>query len=163
MSAANILIYIALIGFIIYRRTQGRPVESVKKLLILPVVLTVIGWQDMAHAHLNNIDITVTVIGCALSLGLGGLRGAMNKVDDRDGLPWVRWGGASLAVFAINVAAKLILDVGGVAVGGTTSGVTSSLLLAVGLMMVGEALVTLARVQSSLPGTASGWNGARRP
>jgi hypothetical protein len=163
VTITNVLVYVALIGFLVARRIQGRPVESTKKLFILPVVLAFIGWQDISHATLNSVDIAVVVAGSAVSLGLGALRGATNKVSVRDGLPWVRWGGASVAVFAVNLVTKLILDVGGVAAGGTTAGVTSSLLLAVGLMMLGEAAVIWFRVQSSLPTTTGAPSAGRYP
>jgi hypothetical protein len=160
MTAANILLYVALIGFMIYRRIQGRPVESVKKLLVLPVIIGILGWQDIEHAHhLNDIDITVSVIGCGLSLVLGAARGVTDKISERDGLPWVQWSVTSIVVFAVNIVVKLGLDAGGVALGGTSKGVTSSLLLAVGLMLIGEALVILYRVQGAPPGPSAQANG----
>jgi hypothetical protein len=150
MTAANILLYAALIGFMIFQRIKGRPVQSVRSLLALPVILSIIGWQDIEHVqHLSGIDITVSVIGCAVSLVLGAVRGLTDKVSDRNGVPWVQWSVASIVVFAVNVVAKLGLDAGGVALGGTTKGVTSSLLLAVGLMLIGESAVVLYRVQGS--------------
>ena len=156
MTAANIVLYIALIGFMVYRRVQGRSIRSVKALLALPVILGIIGWQDLGHAHLNDIDITVSVLGCAISLVLGAARGFTDRISERDGLPWVQWSVASIGIFAVNIAAKLILDAGGVALGGTSKGVTSSLLLAVGLMLIGEGLVLLYRLQGSLPQPAAG-------
>jgi hypothetical protein len=60
----------------------------------------------------------------------------------------VQWGAVSVAIFAVNIVAKLALDVAGVAAGGSTSGVTASLVLAVGLMLVGEAAVVWARLQA---------------
>jgi len=58
-----------------------------------------------------------------------------------------------VAVFAFNVVAKLVFDVAGVALGASSSGVTASLLLAVGLMLAGEAAVVWARLEGgSLPG-----------
>lgn len=160
MTAANILLYVALIGYMVYRRIQGRPVESVKALLVLPVILGIIGWQDVEHAHhLDNIDITVSVIGCAISLALGAVRGVADKISERDGVPWVQWSVTSIVVFAINIVAKLALDAGGVALGGTSKGVTSSLLLAVALMLIGESLVILYRVQGFLPWPTVGPNG----
>ena len=56
-----------------------------------------------------------------------------------------------MTVFVINIAAKLILDVISVVAGGTTSGATSSLLLAAGLMLAGEAAVVCLRVQGGQP------------
>jgi hypothetical protein len=147
MNFANVVFYIAILGFIVYRRAQGKPVGSAKQLLVLPVVLCVLGYQDLAHKSLDTVDVIFAVAGCALSLALGALRGSLNKLYTRDGVPWVRWGAASVTVFVINIAAKLILDVISVVAGGTTSGATSSLLLAAGLMLVGEAAVVWLRLQ----------------
>jgi hypothetical protein len=156
MTAASILLYVALIGFMIFQRIKGRPAGSVRTLLALPVILTIIGWQDIAHIHqLSTIDVTVSVVGCAISLLLGAARGLFDKISDRNGVPWVQWSVTSVVIFAINVVVKLALDAGGVALGGTTSGVTSSLLLAVGLMLLGESLVILGRIHGVLPGPAA--------
>lgn len=149
MSVANAIFYAGLVVLVVYTRIQGRAVGTTKQLFGLPVILTVLGFEDFSHAKPDAIDISVGVFGCALSLILGGLRGTQNKVSLRDGIPWVKWGAASVAVFAVNIAAKVVLDVAGVAVGGTTSGITASLILTVGLMLVGEAAVVWARLRGA--------------
>ena len=69
MTAANVLLYVALIGFMIFQRIKGRPVQSFRALLALPVILSFIGWQDIERVrHLSTIDMTASVIGCAISL-----------------------------------------------------------------------------------------------
>ena len=151
MSLANVALYIAILGFVVYRRVQGRPAGSAKQLLVLPVVLSVLGYQDLAHKSLDSVDIAFAVAGCALSLGLGALTGALNKLEVRDGTPWVRWGTASVVVFAINIAAKLILDVVSVVGGRNDVGSASSLVLAAGLMLAGEAAVVWLRLQAGEP------------
>jgi hypothetical protein len=148
MSLANIALYVALLGFMVFRRVQGRPVGTTKQLLVLPVVVTVLGFEDLGHHSLGAVDVTFAVIGCALSLALGALRGTANRISVRDGVPWVQWGSRSVVIFTVNIAAKLALDVVCVLAGGSTSGATSSLLLAAGLMLVGEAAVVWLRLQS---------------
>jgi hypothetical protein len=148
MSFATVLLYAGLLVLMVYRRLQGRPVGTTKQLFLLPVIITIIGFEDFSHAKLNTIDIVVGVAGCGLSLVFGALRGTQNKLSQRDGTPWVQWGTASVAIFAINVLAKLGLDAAGVALGGSTSGVSASLLLAVGLMLGGEAIAVWARLES---------------
>jgi len=86
MTVANILIYIALIGYILFKRVQGQPVKMGRKLFILPVLLVVIGYGDLVNGSgLKPIEITLTVIGGVLSLGLGALRGRADKLSTRDG------------------------------------------------------------------------------
>jgi len=119
MTFANILIYVLLIALVLARRFRGHPIADLRKLLALPVILTVIGYGDLTHGGLKPIAVTLTVIGAALSLGLGALRGRADKVSERDGSPYVQWGIASLVLFCVNIAAKLVLDVIGVAAGET--------------------------------------------
>jgi len=45
------------------------------------------------------------------------LRGTQDKLSRRDGTPWVQWGAVSVVIFAVNIVAKLALDVAGVALG----------------------------------------------
>jgi hypothetical protein len=156
VSLANIVLYIAILGFIVYRRVQAKPFESARKLFILPVVVTVIGYEDLTHASLHALDIGFVAAGCVISLVLGAFRGSLNKITSRNGTPWVRWGTASVIVFAVNIAAKLILDVVSVVAGGTSSGTTSSLVLAAGLMLAGEAAVIWLRLQVSPPAAVGG-------
>lgn len=150
MTFASIVLYLALIVFMVFRRVAGRPVTSIKQLFLLPVIVSFLGFESLHHASLNGIDVAVVAVGSALSLGLGALRGCTDKVSQRDGAPWVRWGAASVAVFAVNLVIKLVLDVGTVLIGGTGAGVSSSLVFAIGLMMLGEAGVVWLRVQGQL-------------
>jgi len=146
MTVANILIYIALIGYILFKRVQGQPVKMGRKLFILPVLLVVIGYGDLVNGSgLKPIEITLTVIGGVLSLGLGALRGRADKLSTRDGSPFVQWGTASLLLFVGNIAAKLVLDLIGVAAGSSSSAVGKSLVLTFGLTLLGEAIVIWAR------------------
>jgi hypothetical protein len=142
MTVTNVLIYLALIGYVLFKKVQGQPVAAPKRLFGLPIVLIVLGYGDLTHAGaMAPIEIAVTVIGGALSLGLGLLRGRADKLSQRDGSPFVSWGTASLILFVGNLAAKLVLDLIGVAAGARASTVGNSLLLTFGLTLLGEAVV----------------------
>jgi hypothetical protein len=153
MTAGSILIYVALIGYIGYRRVQGQPVKASRQLFVLPIVLIVIGFFDVTHGSLKSIAITLTVIGGAAAFGLGLLRGRADKLSDRDGSPFMQWGKVSLILFAGNIAVKLLLDVIGLAAGSPGSAVGKSLLLTFGLTLLGEAIVIWTRTQPAT-GTA---------
>ena len=66
----------------------------------------------------------------------------------RDGVAFVQWGAASLALFVGNLVAKLALDLGGVAAGGTASSAERSLVLSFGLTLLAEAAVLWLRSDS---------------
>jgi hypothetical protein len=154
MTAGSILIYVALIGYIGYRRVQGQPVKASRQLFVLPIVLIVIGFFDVTHGSLKSIAIALTVIGAAAAFGLGLLRGRADKLSDRNGSPFMQWGKVSLILFAGNIAVKLLLDVIGLAAGSPGSAVGKSLLLTFGLTLLGEAIVIWTRTQGAR-GTAT--------
>ena len=151
MSFANVVFYVGLVILLVYKRVQGRPIATAKQLFLLPVVVSILGIEDLSRPRLDAIDIAVAVAGCALSLVLGALRGTRVKLSRRDGTPFVQWGAAAVAIFAVNIVAKLALDAAGVALGGSTSAITGSLVLAAGLMLVGEAAVVWFRLQIAGP------------
>jgi hypothetical protein len=99
---------------------------------------------------MNHADVAVVVIGSALSFGLGALRGQLDKVSVRDGMPWVRWGAASLVVFAAAVVARLGLDAVAIAAGGTAGALSRSLILSLGLTLLGESAILWLRSPSAM-------------
>jgi len=159
MTFTTIAIAAVLIVFVLAKRVRGEAVREPKKLFLLPIVLGVIGLQNVTHAKVNTIDIVVIAAGAALSLGLGLLRGKFDRVTLVNGSPFMSWSAASVAVFAGNVLAKLALDAVGVAAGGTTSALTSSILLSLGLTLLGEAAVVWFRSQSLTGAGPGSWTG----
>jgi hypothetical protein len=142
MTFLNILVYVALIGYVLFKKVQGQPIRAPKKLLALPILLIVLGFGDLTSGKtMKPIEIALTVIGAVLSLGLGLMRGQADKVSTRDGSPFAQWGKASLGLFAANIVAKLVLDLVGVAAGGSASAAGKSLVFTLGLTLLGEALV----------------------
>jgi hypothetical protein len=152
MNVTTIAIAVALIVFVLAKRVRGEAVREPKKLFLLPVIVGIIGLQNVSHAKPNAVDIGVIAIGAALSLGLGLLRGKVDRVTLVNGSPFMSWTGTSIAVLAVNVLAKLALDAGGVAAGGTSSALSSSILLSLGLTLLGEAAVVWFRSQSLTSG-----------
>lgn len=146
MTAANILIYVALIGYVLFKKVQGQPLKAPKRLFALPIVLIVIGYGDLAHgAALKPVQITLTVVAALLSLGLGALRGRADKLSTRNGRLIMQWGALSLALFVGNLAAKLALDLIAVAAGGTAGAAGKSLIFTLGLTLFAEAVVLFIR------------------
>jgi|SRR5580658_8491877 hypothetical protein len=158
MSFANVLIYVALIAYVLYGKARGRPMKAPKRLFLLPVLLVIIGYGDAAHGATKPLEVTLTVIGGTISLGLGLLRGRADKISYRDGSQFVQWGILSFALFAANLVAKLVLDLIGIAGGLTFSEVGKSLILTLGITLLGEAIALLLR-----SGAATGLINGDRP
>jgi hypothetical protein len=159
MNLTTIAIAIVLVVFVLARRVRGEAVREPKKLFLLPVVVGLIGLQNVSHAKLDTVDIAVIAAGAALSLALGLVRGRLDKVTMVNGSPYMSWSVGSVIIFAVNVLAKLGLDAVGVAAGGTTSALSSSILLSLGLTLLGEAAVVLLRAQTLASGN-SGHSGS---
>jgi len=159
VTPANIAIYIALIVFVVYRRMAGRPVGPVKGQFALPVVLIVIGWGDAAKGLTKPLDVIVTIVGCAVSLLLGLARGAADRISTRDGAAYVQWTWLAVALFAANLVLKLVVDLAGVAAGETAKAAGSSLIVSLGLTLLGEAAIVwyrsggAAQLASGQPGS----------
>jgi hypothetical protein len=148
MTFTSIFIAVALIVFVLARRMRGESVPAPKKLFLLPLVVGAIGLQNLSHARLNDVDIGVVAAGCALSLVLGLVRGRLDKVSMVNEAPYMSWSVGSVVVFAVNVLSKLALDAGGVAAGAGAAALSSSILLTLGLTLLGEAVVVWHRAQS---------------
>jgi len=141
VTVANIAIYIALIVYVVARRMIGVPAGPPRKLFALPVIAVVIGWGDATKGLHKPVDVTLTVAGCALSLALGLARGRADRMSARDGALYVQWTWLSLGLFAVNLLVKLGLDLAGVAAGETAAAAGHSLILTIGLTLLGEAAV----------------------
>jgi hypothetical protein len=148
MTLTTIAIAVCCIAFVLARRVRGEAVPSPKKLFLLPLIVGGIGLDSISHAKPNSIDIAVIAAGSLLSLGLGMLRGRFDKLSIVNGSPFMSWSAASVGLFVVTVLAKLALDVGGVAAGGGTAALTSSILLSLGLTLLGESAVIWLRTQS---------------
>lgn len=148
MSVLSVLLYLGLIAYVLGRKVQGQAVAETRKLFVLPVVVTVIGYGDLTRAGLGGADLAVTVVGSVVALGLGVQRGRVDKVSVRDGAPFIQWGVASLVLFGANIVAKVVIDLIGLAAGATLAGAERSLVFTLGLTLVGEALVLWLRSES---------------
>lgn len=113
-----------------------------------------IGLENISHAKPNAVALAVIVVGSALSLGLGALRGRFNRLSIVNGTPYIAWTVGSVVILVVNVLLKLVLDVGGVAVGGTKAALSGSIVLSLGLTLLGEAAIVWVRAQSLTTGGA---------
>jgi uncharacterized membrane protein len=141
VTLANIAIYAALIIFVIARRMIGRPVGAARQLFALPVIVVILGWGDATKGLGKPAAVTLTVAGCAIALVFGLLRGRADRISTRDSVPYVQWTWLSLGLFAANLLVKLCLDLVGVAAGETFADAGHSLILSLGLTLLGEAVI----------------------
>jgi hypothetical protein len=144
----RIALIVAAVGYVLVSRFRGQQVKP-RRTAVLPLVLTVIGAVDVSHAHLTGIDLGYLVVSGLVVLALGALRGTSVHLYERNGFLWLRYRAISIAWWVAAIAARLGLMAAASAVGVTAGLATSSILLAAGLNLCGEAAVVLLRGTSS--------------
>jgi hypothetical protein len=83
MTFANVLVYLALIGYILFKRIQGQPVATPKRLFGLPIVLIVLGYGDLHTGTMKSSEIALTVVGETRSFSGAPLRWSCSSATSR--------------------------------------------------------------------------------
>jgi hypothetical protein len=145
-----ILLAVAAIGYVLWSRMKGQPLEA-KRLLVLPVVLIVIGITDITGSsapHLTASDIAFLAIGVGIAVVLGAARGATMELYPNGGELWQRYRLVTVALWIALIAAKLVLAaIAGVS-GASAGAGTNSLLLTLGVSLLAEAAIVALRALS---------------
>src|ERR1700722_15988954 len=90
MSALEILVVVAVIGFVIYQQLMGQALQG-KRTVLLPVIITVVGFLDLRNSHhLRPADIAWLAVGAAGSIGIGMAFGVIMRLESRNGALWAR-------------------------------------------------------------------------
>lgn len=150
-SPVTILLVIAAIGYVLWSRMQGRPLQA-RRLLVLPAVLTVIGIFDLTGSsapHLGSKDIAFLVASITLSVVLGAARGATIELYPREGALWQRYRRRTVALWITLISAKLVLAALASAAHAQAGGGTNSLMLSLGLSLAAEAAIVGPRALST--------------
>jgi hypothetical protein len=147
----TILLAVAAVGYVLWSRMKGRPLQ-VKRLLVLPVVLIVIGITGLtgssAH-HLTPKDIAFLVVSVVISVILGAARGASIELYPQQGELWQRYRPNTVALWIALIATKLVITGIAGAAGASAGGGTNTLLLSLGVSLLAEAAIVGPRALSS--------------
>jgi hypothetical protein len=144
------IIGLVVIVLLVVSRTRGTPLRAAK-LLILPVaVMAAGGLAAVATAasikpHLHAIDFVIIALDLVLSLGLGVARGVSVQLYRRDGAPWYRYGGVTVALWALSILLRLALAVFGAHHGASPLTASSLILFWLGVSLLTQNAVLLAR------------------
>jgi hypothetical protein len=145
VSGLEIVAVIGIIGFVIYQQIAGQKVAG-KRLIVLPAVLTVVGFLDLHGAKgLHHSDYVWLAIGAAGSLAIGLAFGAITRVGSRDGVLWTKlpvWG---LLLWVALIAFRGLVMVLAAHTGAHVAASTTPLLFTLGLNRLGQAAVIATR------------------
>jgi hypothetical protein len=147
MSAVTILAVVGIIGYVIFRQVQGEPLRG-RRAVLLPAILTVIGFTDLhgAHGqHLQSVDLVWIVIGCVGS-GLIGLGfGAITRLESRDGYLWAQLPVRGLWLWAALVGWRALAMLLAASMHAHVAASTSTLLFSLGVNRLAQAAVIVPR------------------
>ena len=145
MSWLEILAAIAVIGFVIYQQVAGQRIQG-KRLVVLPAVLTIIGFADLHGArHLHTADYLWLTVGAIGSLLIGLAFGAITRLGSRDGVLWAQLPLRGLWLWAGLIAWRVLIMVIAARTGAHVAASTTPLLFTLGLNRLGQAAVVAPR------------------
>ena len=144
MSWLEILAVIAIVGFVIYQQFTGQLLRG-KRVVVLPAVLTVIGFFDLRGHHMTSADITWIAVGAAGSLVIGLAFGLMMRLEARDGVLWGKLPLPGLWLWAALLAWRVLIMVIAARTGAHVAASTTPLLFTLGLNRLGQAAVIVPR------------------
>ena len=139
----EILLVVALVGYMLVRRLMGEPAQA-KRMLLLPAVLAVVGLSSVQSVLHDPVQLGFLAVTTLVSIGIGALRGLSIRVFVRDGVVNMKYTAMTIVLWVVNIAVKL----GGNFLLGTIdphadAGSTLMLTLGAGLLM--EGVVVLAK------------------
>ncbi|MCU1491984.1 MAG: hypothetical protein JWM85_3389 [Acidimicrobiaceae bacterium] len=145
----NVLLMVAAVAFVLFRRIRGEPLLA-KRVLILPVILTIAGIVNLTKVHgVTGKDIVFVVVGGIIALSLGTARGASIERFEKSGYLWQRYRKPTIVLWTVLVAVRVILaGIAHVAHAPLAAG-SQTLLFGLGLSLTGEALIVGSRALSS--------------
>ena len=144
-SAANVVLIIAVVGYVVARQFQARQFSgNARRMLILPAVLAVLALEnhDLVDHHHQATSVALLVLGVVIEVGMGCVWGFTTRIwRDENGTIWAK--GTKATAFAW--VGMLLVRVGLLALGsalGVASGEGAILLSLAALLLVRSAVVT---------------------
>lgn len=149
MSAIEILAVIAIIGYVIFRQVQGEPLRG-KRAVVLPTILTVIGFLNLrsAGAHLSPADVSCLAVGAAGSAAIGLAFGAITRLQARGGYLWAQLPVRGLWLWAALIAWRVAVIVAASGLHAHVAASSATLLFTLGVNRLAQAAVIVPRAMS---------------
>ena len=144
MSWLEVLVVIGIIGFIIYQQLAGQLLQG-KRVVVLPAVVTVIGFLGLRGHHMGAADIAWLTVGAAGSLLIGLAFGLITRLESRDRVLWGKMPLRGLWLWVALVAWRVLIVVLAARTGAHVAASTTPLLFTLGLNRLGQGVVIMLR------------------
>lgn len=149
MSWLEILVVIGVVGFVIYQQVAGQAVRG-RRLIVLPAVLTVVGFLDLRNAkHIDTADIVWLTVGAIGSLLIGLAFGAITRLRERDGGLWAQLPLRGLWLWVGLIAWRALVMALAYKSGAHVAASATPLLFTLGLNRLGQAAVIATRAMAA--------------
>ncbi|YCK35747.1 hypothetical protein ACNF49_17195 [Actinomadura sp. ATCC 39365] len=142
----DVLLIAALVVYAVVRRMIGQPLVA-KDVYAPPVILIGIGLHGLLDLRPTALDITWLAVTALIGVAFGALRAATTQVFPKDGVLWQRYTWRTLVVWAVTFA--ISFGVGALALATGMHEEVRSIPLSIGVGLLGEALVILARSRTA--------------
>jgi hypothetical protein len=150
MSGIEILAVIGIIGYVIFKQIRGEALRG-KRAVVLPVILTVIGYTDLHGtngAHLSHADLVCLVIGVAGSALIGLAFGAVTRLQEHDGYLWAQLPVAGLWLWGAMFAWRAVVFLLANSMHAHIAASSSTLLFSLGVNRLAQAAVIVPRAMA---------------
>jgi hypothetical protein len=149
MSWLEILVVIGVVGFVIYQQVAGQAVRG-RRLIVLPAVLTVVGFLDLHGAkHIHPADIVWLTVGAIGSLLIGLAFGAITRLRERNGALWAQLPLRGLWLWVALIGWRVLIMALAYKSGAHVAASTTPLLFTLGLNRLGQAAVIATRAMAA--------------
>lgn len=148
MSYLQILVAIVIVVAVIARQLRGEALTG-RRLMVLPVVLTVLGLAMLRNEHPTSTDIMCLVVGGLVAFGIGAGQGAMTRLEPRAGVTWARMPAAGLGLWALLVVTRVGMTVVAHTLDAKVAASAATIFLTLGINRLGQAAVVIPRLMSS--------------
>lgn len=153
MSALEVLAAVGIVAYVIGRQLRGEPLRG-KRLILLPAVLTVIGFTRLSGhgSRPTAADIALLVISGLIAVGIGAGQGSMMRLENRDGGLWGRMPVLSLWLWAGLVTSRVALMITASGLHAHVAASSTPILMMLGLNRLAQAgIISLRAMTLGIP------------
>jgi hypothetical protein len=146
----RVALIVGIIAFVVGRQLIGEPLRG-RRVLILPIVLTVVGVTDLSSGghRVQPVDVLCLIIGAVLAAGIGLAQGAVMRIESRNGYLWGQLPSKGLLLWCTLVTSRIAMT--GVALGlhAHIAASSATILLMLGINRLGQAGAVIVRAMGS--------------
>jgi hypothetical protein len=146
----EIVAVVAIVAYVIGRQLIGEPVRG-KRVVLLPVILTVVGVVDVTGAKvpLRGTDVACLIAGALVVAAIGVGQGLVLRLESRGGSLWGQMPAKGLWLWLLLVGSRLVMTVTADGLDAKVAAGGSTILMMLGVNRLAQAAVVMARAMSA--------------